>query len=344
MNKKEKRRRILRESILTALTTLLLLGASLLVFAWFHHARPAKGQSAGIVVASPAPHAPESPGVPAPSPSGAEASALPTATPAPLDLMASYGDRFSPQEQKSESGYTGAKLHFTLSRVQYGTGKDAMYYLADIYVGDVRCLKTMLAEDTYGRGIRESVKSMAQRGGGILAITGDTYGNQDAGIVIRNGVVHREEKSDFDVCVLYYDGVMETYSPQEFSLETAVSRGAWQAWSFGPMLLDGEGNPLPDARLNTSKNIRRANPRVGLGYYAPGHHCFIVVDGRTDEASGLTLEAFGQLFADLGCKAAYNLDGGRSSFMVYDGNVLNDPYKGGRSVSDCILLCSDPEA
>ena len=137
---------------------------------------------------------------------------------------------------------------------------------------------------------------------------------------------------------------METYSPQEFSLETAVSRGAWQAWSFGPMLLDGEGNPLPDARLNTSKNIRRANPRVGLGYYAPGHYCFIVVDGRTDEASGLTLEAFGQLFADLGCKAAYNLDGGRSSFMVYDGNVLNDPYKGGRSVSDCILLCSDPEA
>ena len=171
-----------------------------------------------------------------------------------------------------------------------------------------------------------------------------SYGNQDAGIVIRNGVVHREEKSDFDVCVLYYDGVMETYSPQEFSLETAVSRGAWQAWSFGPMLLDGEGNPLPDARLNTSKNIRRANPRVGLGYYAPGHYCFIVVDGRTDEASGLTLEAFGQLFADLGCKAAYNLDGGRSSFMVYDGNVLNDPYKGGRSVSDCILLCSDPEA
>ena len=227
MNKKEKRRRILRESILTALTTLLLLGASLLVFAWFHHARPAKGQSAGIVVASPTPYAPESPGVPAPSPSEAEASALSTATPAPLDLMAAYGDRFSPQEQKSENGYTGAKLHFTLSRVQYGTGKDAMYYLADIYVGDVRCLKTMLAEDTYGRGIRESVKSMAQRGGGILAITGDTYGNQDAGIVIRNGVVHREEKSDFDVCVLYYDGVMETYSPQEFSLETAVSR--WSA-------------------------------------------------------------------------------------------------------------------
>ena len=104
------------------------------------------------------------------------------------------------------------------------------------------------------------------------------------------------------------------------------------------MLLDKEGNPLPDAQLNTSKNIRRANPRVGLGYYAPGHYCFIVVDGRTDDASGLTLEQFAQLFASLGCKAAYNLDGGRSSFMVYDGTVLNDPYKGGRSVSDCILI------
>ena len=55
-------------------------------------------------------------------------------------------------------------------------------------------------------------------------------------------------------------------------------------------------------------------------------------------SQGLTLEQFSQLFADLGCKAAYNMDGGRSAEMYYNGSVLNDPYKGGRSVSDCLII------
>ena len=196
----------------------------------------------------------------------------------------------------------------------------------------------LLANDKYGKGLRESVKDMGRRSGAILAITGDTYGNQDAGIVIRNGIVHRKEKSTFDVCVLYYDGTMRTFAPEAFSLEQAIAQGAYQAWTFGPMLLDEQGMPIPDAKLNTSKNIRRANPRAGIGYYEPGHYCFVVVDGRTDDASGLTLEQFAQLFADLGCKAAYNMDGGRSAELYYDGKILNDPYKGGRSVSDCLII------
>ena len=104
------------------------------------------------------------------------------------------------------------------------------------------------------------------------------------------------------------------------------------------VVVDAQGQPIPDEQLNTSKNIRRANPRAGIGYYEPGHYCFVVVDGRTDDASGLTLEQFSQLFADLGCKAAYNMDGGRSAEMYYNGSVLNDPYKGGRSVSDCLII------
>ena len=35
---------------------------------------------------------------------------------------------------------------------------------------------------------------------------------------------------------------------------------------------------------------------------------------------------------------AYNMDGGRSAEMYYHGKILNDPYKGGRSVSDCLII------
>ncbi len=341
---KRRRRRILYESIRTAVTTLLLLAVSLLTFAWFHHARPKQRMSAGLVTATPTPaavlQALDQDALSSPQPPSASDAPIITPEPTPVYIpwIEKFADKFTADVVSTEAGYSSPDLSVQITQVQYGKAKTAMYYLADIYLTDIFQFETVLAKDTFGRGLRESVKEMGQRSGALLAITGDTYGNQDTGIVIRNGVVHRQEKSEFDVCVLYYDGSMRTFSPAEFSLDQAIQDGAYQAWTFGPLLLDEDGQPIPDAQLNTSKNIRRANPRAGIGYYEPGHYCFVVVDGRTDDASGLTLEQFSQLFADLGCKAAYNLDGGRSAEMYYNGSVLNDPYKGGRSVSDCLII------
>ena len=342
--KEMRRKRIILETIRTTMATLLLLAFGLLTFAWYHHARPKQRMSAGLITATP---------TPAPVAQALDSTALPTEkpafpletpqdtpepTPAYIPWIEKYADQFTAEVISNEQGYSSPDVAIHITRVQYGKAKTAMYYLADIYLTDVFQFETVLAKDSYGHGLRESVKAMGQRSGALLAITGDTYGNQDAGVVIRNGIVHRQEKSAFDVCVLYYDGVMRTFSPENFSLEQAIADGAYQAWSFGPLLLDSDGQPIPDEKLNTSKNIRRANPRAGIGYYEPGHYCFLVVDGRTDDASGLTLEEFSQLFAELGCKAAYNMDGGRSAEMYYKGEVLNDPYKGGRSVSDCLII------
>lgn len=345
--KKElRRKRMIWETIRTTVATLLLLAVALLTFAWFHHGRPKQRMSAGLITATPTPaiaqalemDALATPATAASAAPSEEPVATPEPTPVYVPWIEKFADRFTADIVSDENGYTSPDVSITITKVQYGKAKTAMYYLADIYLTDVFQLETVLANDKYGRGLRESVKQMGQRSGALLAITGDTYGNQDAGVVIRNGIVHRQEKSDFDVCVLYYDGTMRTFSPAAFSLEQAIADGAYQAWCFGPLLLDENGHPIPDEQLNTSKNIRRANPRAGIGYYEPGHYCFVVVDGRTDDASGLTLEQFSQLFADLGCKAAYNMDGGRSAEMYYNGSVLNDPYKGGRSVSDCLII------
>ena len=343
--KEMRRKRIIFESIRTAVATLMLLAVSLLTFAWFHHARPKERMSAGLVTVTPTPalvvQAEEKPDLSATPDPSAEANkpvATPEPTPVYVPWIEKFADQFTDTVVSDEQGYSSPDLAIHISKVQYGKAKTAMYYLADIYLVDVFQFESVLAKDRFGSGLRESVKDMGKRSGALLAITGDTYGNQDAGIVIRNGIVHRQEKSTFDICVLYYDGTMRTFSPDAFSLEQAIADGAYQAWSFGPLLLDEQGQPIPDEQLNTSKNIRRANPRAGIGYYDPGHYCFVVVDGRTDDASGLTLEQFSQLFADLGCKAAYNMDGGRSAEMYYNGSVLNDPYKGGRSVSDCLII------
>ena len=44
------------------------------------------------------------------------------------------------------------------------------------------------------------------------------------------------------------------------------------------------------------------------------------------------------LMEQLGCAAAYNLDGGQSSVLWYNGENLSNPYNGGRNVMDAVLI------
>lgn len=85
---------------------------------------------------------------------------------------------------------------------------------------------------------------MSQRLNAIVAINGDYYGNRTIGPVVRNGILYRESPFE-DACVLYSDGVMETYAAEELDMEAAKQRGAYQIWSFGPQLLDKNGRLLP---------------------------------------------------------------------------------------------------
>ena len=120
-----------------------------------------------------------------------------------------------------------------------------------------------------------------------------------------------------------------------FTIEDAIADGAWQAWTFGPALLDTDGSVLTN--FSSTSRIISANPRTAIGYYEPGHYCMVVVDGR-GESAGITLPQLSQLFSDLGCKAAYNLDGGNSSIMVWQDEIINQPSGGGRESSDALLI------
>jgi exopolysaccharide biosynthesis protein len=83
-----------------------------------------------------------------------------------------------------------------------------------------------------------------------------------------------------------------------------------------------------------------------IGYYEPGHYAFVIVDGRTKYYSeGMTFTEVSAFMAELGCKVAYNLDGGQSAQMVLEDNLVNMPANGGRRVGDIIYLeRMEPEA
>ena len=128
---------------------------------------------------------------------------------------------------------------------------------------------------------------------------------------------------------------MRVIKGSDFAVDEAIADGAWQAWTFGPGLLDIDGGIITS--FNSTSRIISANPRTAIGYYEPGHYCLIVVDGR-GESSGMSLSEMSRLFNELGCKAAYNLDGGNSSIMVWQDEIINNPSGGGRESSDALLI------
>lgn len=239
-------------------------------------------------------------------------------------------------EERGEGFYRNDVVSMTLERVE----EDALsYYVADIYVRDLSCLRTAIANDAVSRWAEEPVADMAARTEAVIAVSGDYYSARPAGLMARNGVWYRETIDRArDVCVLYLDGTMETYSPKQIDLEAIKARGVWQVWGFGPGLLDADGQP----KTTFLSKVRPANPRSAIGYYEPGHYCLVVVEGRgVNDSMGISLEDFSKLFHALGCRAAYNFDGGATAIMADAAGTISEQSKP-RGCSDIVYLGAQP--
>ena len=221
--------------------------------------------------------------------------------------------------------------------------KNTTVYVADIVLDDVGQLMSAFANGVYGRNITATTSSMARSVGALIAINGDYYGAQTSGYVIRNGVLYRSQmrKATQEDLVIYSDGTFEIIKEGEITAEALVANGAWQLFCFGPALIDG-GEITVSAGDEVGKAMAD-NPRTAIGMISPLHYVMVVSDGRTTESPGLTLYELACFMKEIGVVTAYNLDGGGSSTMYYDGSVVNNPTTNGtkiseRAVSDIVYI------
>ena len=346
---RRRRRRRARRLVRLVLRDALLFAVILLVFAFFHHVLPrlrAPGAEAvtPVSLATPAPLTTPST-VPDEPESSAAPDAEPTPTPEPtadpMDWKTKFADHFSEEIEQGEDFYRSPNIEITITKHTDDSRGLTTWFVADIYVAQLGNFRTAFAGDSYRAWAAESVVSASKKHGAILCMNGDYADAQTKGLLIRNSELYLSEQTTNDICVMYTDGTVKTFGPKEYKAAEIIAAAPWQVWKFGPALLDGEGQPLQS--FNTSQAISWENPRSGFGYYEPGHYCFVLVDGRQSGYSrGLEIDRFAQLFADLGCKAAYNMDGGQSSVLGFLGQVYNRPYLGGRDSGDFLMICELP--
>ena len=234
--------------------------------------------------------------------------------------------------------YSDSKTKITLTKYR---SYDSSIYVADVTVSDVSDLKTAFAQNTYGRNITEQTSSIASDHQAVLAINGDYYGARQSGYVIRNGQLYRDSSGGNTAAAILSNGDFQFVTEGETSADTLLKDGAWQVFSFGPVLLK-EGN------ISVSENeevgmAMASNPRTAIGRIGKNHYVFVVSDGRTEESAGLSLYELASFMKELGVTDAYNLDGGGSSTMVFQGNIINNPTTNGhsfeeRAVSDILYI------
>lgn len=253
----------------------------------------------------------------------AEASTAPTATEPPAEQTTT-----APISTDTEYHDDQIDIVLTTMRVENTT-----VYVADVQIADISLLKTALAGNTYARNLTETTSVQAANTGAILAINGDYYGAQEHGYVLRNGVLYRASaQSGTDALVIGADGNFRIINEGETSADTLVREGAWQVLTFGPALINGG-----QVTVSSSDEVGRAmtsNPRTAIGQISEGHYLLVVSDGRTKESAGLSLRQLAELMQSLGAQIAYNLDGGGSSTMVFQGRVVNSPTTNGRSIRE----------
>lgn len=257
------------------------------------------------------------------------------------DFSDKYPDKFTSGEVvATENSYKNANVNVTYTTMTVPSGKKtAVCHVFDIYVRSHEYFRTALYQNRIDGGYGQRIRplTLAKESNAIAAINGDYCTARDIGVVVRNGVLYRTEPFQ-DIMIMYTDGTMKTFEDGTYTGVDFSDSSIWQVWSFGPALLSDDGQ----AKTEFNSVVTKANPRSAIGYYEPGHYCMVVVDGRGENNSaGLTMKAFSQFFYDLGCVAAYNLDGGQTSTAVFGDQVVNSPYNGGRSSSDIVYIPRD---
>jgi len=265
------------------------------------------------------------------------------------DFSADFPDKFLAEGQApiiTENTYKSHDISIEI-RLMREYGSDI--YVADIYVRNMENFQRAYPYNKWGKSDKK-ITELSIQNKAVLSMTGDSSAYFEKGWVAGNGKIIRTTHNRIrDIFVVYKNGVMKGMRPAEINNDQLIANKdqVWHCFLFGPTLLDQNSNAYTKFPSKYDE-IAVHNPRSAIGYFSPGHFCFVQVDGRKTNSKaepsktnkGVTLEQLAVIVDNLGCTAAYNLDGGRSSMLWFSHKqeIYSTAYKNGRPLGDIVLV------
>ncbi len=263
----------------------------------------------------------------------------PVSKPPVTEPTVTYPTHGIDREYYSDEHYIGGfdkdGIKLSVSKVERG---ELNYFICDIKVSSPRQLQTALAGGKLtGRLYTSKIASSV---GASFAVNGDFAGFRSEGIIIRQGnLLRNNTRTDWDLLYMDRNGNLQTCLNNSADGNDLISQGVLQTWCFGPTLVK---NGQVMTEFNTPDLSRTAKePRTAIGQVSELHYIILVVDQvrSPKKSGGMSFAQLAEEFENLGCKTAYNLDGGGSTTLYFNGAVINSPcMKGERQVSDILYL------
>lgn len=203
------------------------------------------------------------------------------------------------------------------------SGKGYSGYLAVIY--DPSRIKTVYTKKLGTSG--QYLKQMAKDNDALIAINGGGFedpnfnsnGSDPLGITFSGGKLITSKTWNGSGGLIGFTednklvlGKMTVKQAQEMKVRDGVT--------FGPFLI-----------INGKKSTILGNggwgtaPRTAIGQRKDGIVLLLVIDGRTVTKPGANMNDLIEIMENYGAYNAANLDGGTSSAMVVNGDIINDP-------------------
>ena len=268
---------------------------------------------------------------------------------------------FSSGHAPKAGGYEGDRSYTdsTISvNIETGTAGATDYWVADIRLTDASQIRTMAASmdgsfETVGM---MDMARLAQRSGGVLAVNGDYWTSTEKrglGYIVRQGVLYRNNLDPFgtnhthlmDVLLIDEDGdFIPCYQPRAGSISGRVNgRRILNAFTFGPILVKN-GKAVEDFygsdRWFDMRWMERRQ-RMCICQAGKLHYKVICCAGPFQKGGGMTIREFADFVATQDVLTAYNLDGGDSTLLWFNGKKINDfGYQSQRDLTDIIFFAS----
>lgn len=178
--------------------------------------------------------------------------------------------------------------------------------------------------------------------GGFVDNNGMGNGGTPQGLVLYDGeILYGNPGLSYNVIGLDNDGVLHVGT---MTGEEALSAGLRWAVSF--VTHDGLASSLIiNGEVQTQNLGSGVNPRTALGQRQDGALLLLVLDGRSINTLGATMENICDIMLQYGAVNAGNLDGGSSSVMVYNGEIINHcaSVTGPRSIPTGFIVLREGE-
>ena len=169
---------------------------------------------------------------------------------------------------------------------------------------------------------KEKTSKISIRNNAVLAINGTAAGFNERSYVIRNGIVYKDTRLNYNPLVIQNNGDFIIYDEQ-LTGEELVERVAMYTYDFGSDLI--RNSEIVDYRDTWYKENLAL--RTVIDQKEPLEYVILVVDVRSKASVGMSHYDISIELKNRGCYWGYNLDGGGSNTLYFDGEVLNNPSR-----------------